>query len=57
MKIALSGLALIALVSCGAAGEPITPTTNVGLNVGPNGVTPSASVGAVIGGVNLGLSL
>jgi hypothetical protein len=57
MKFALTGFALLVLVSCGAAGDPLTPSANVGLSIGPNGVSPSASVGASNGPFSLGLNL
>ncbi len=57
MKFALSGFALLVLVSCGAAGDPLKPRANLGVSIGPNGVSPSASVGASNGPFNIGLNL
>lgn len=57
MKKIVLGLGLMALVGCGAAGEPVRPTGNIGLSIGPNGVTPSANVGASAGPVSLNVGL
>jgi len=57
MKTTLTFLSLLTLISCGAAGEPIRPTTNLGLSIGPNGVTPSASIGAQSGPVSVNIGL
>ena len=38
-------LSLVALVACGADGEPET-FGNVDVSIGPGGITPTASVGA-----------
>jgi hypothetical protein len=46
-----------ALFGCGAQGDPIRPTANLGLSIGPNGVTPNASVGARSGPVSLNVGL
>ena len=53
----ISLLALSFLAACGAAGEPITPSANLGLNIGPNGVSTSASVGAQSGPVSINIGL
>ena len=50
-------LGAVALVGCGAAGDPIRPTGNLGLSIGPNGVTPTASVGAQSGPVSINVGL
>ena len=57
MKPIISVLALAALISCGAAGEPVRPSANLGVSIGPNGVTPSASVGAQSGPLSINLGL
>jgi len=57
MKKTLTILGLVALVGCGAAGEPIRPTANLGLSIGSNGVTPTASVGAQSGPVSINVGL
>ncbi|MGV6840057.1 MAG: hypothetical protein ACWA40_07665 [Planktomarina sp.] len=44
---------LIALGACGADGPPLVPTANLGIKIGPNGVSPSASVGASAGPVTV----
>ncbi|MCF6444349.1 hypothetical protein [Nereida sp. MMG025] len=50
-------LAALALAACGADGEPVKPTGGVNVNVGPNGVRTSASVGAKAGPVNVRIGL
>jgi predicted small lipoprotein YifL len=50
-------LALMALAACGAEGDTITPSANVGLNIGPDGVTPQASAGITAGILSLGINL
>jgi len=50
-------LGVVALVGCGAAGDPIRPTANLGLSIGPNGITPNASVGAQSGPVSVNVDL
>ena len=49
--------ALTCVAACGADDPPFRPTGNVGVSVGTNGVTPSASVGASNGTFDVGLSL
>lgn len=54
----LAALAMMtALTSCGADGEPIQPTANLGVNIGSSGIHPSGSVGMRKGrvAVNVGL--
>ena len=50
-------LTVVALAGCGADGAPFTPTANVGLSLGSNGVTTSTSVGASNGTVSVGVGL
>lgn len=50
-------IALGALTACGADGDPLQPNANLGLSIGPNGVSPNASVGATTGNVTVGLNL
>jgi hypothetical protein len=50
-------LGFVALASCGADGAPMTPSANVGLSVGSNGVSTSTSVGASNGTVSVGVGL
>ncbi|MCF2904748.1 hypothetical protein L0666_07095 [Octadecabacter sp. CECT 8868] len=50
-------LTLIFLAACGADGPPVRPTANAGVSIGPNGITPNASIGATNGTFNVGLSL
>ena len=48
-------LTVAALAACGADGAPFTPSANVGLSVGSNGVSTSTSVGASNGTVSVGV--
>ena len=57
MKKLVMILGAVALVGCGAAGDPIRPTTNLGVSIGPNGITPTASVGAQSGPVSINVGL
>lgn len=57
MKHIISILSLAALISCGAAGEPLRPNANLGLSIGSDGVQPRASVGASNGPVNISVAL
>lgn len=50
-------LTVAALAACGADGAPFTPTANVGLSLGSNGVTTGARVGASNGTVSIGVGL
>jgi len=49
--------ALTCVAACGADDAPFRPTGNVGVSVGPNGVTPNVGIGATNGTFNVGLSL
>ncbi len=53
MKIVSAMLILAALAGCGADGAPFTPTGNLGLSIGPNGITPTATVGATNGPITI----
>ena len=53
----LAALALVALAACGADGEPVQPTANLGINVGTSGVSTSASVGVSTGPVTVNVGL
>ena len=53
--IVIAALPLVA--ACGADDPPFRPTGNVGVSVGPNGVSPTVGVGATNGTFNVGLSL
>ncbi|WP_375280001.1 hypothetical protein [Pseudooctadecabacter sp.] len=57
MKIVFALVALTVVAACGADDPPFRPTGNVGVSVGPNGVTPNVGVGATNGTFNVGLSL
>ena len=50
-------LGLLALVACGADGEPVTPSVNTTVSVTPSGVSASTGVAIRKGPVTLGLSL
>ena len=50
-------MALVTLAACGADDPPFRPTGNVGVTIGPNGVSPNVGVGATNGTFNVGLSL
>ena len=52
---AVCALALVA--ACGADDPPLRPTGNVGVSVGPGGVSTSAGVGATNGTFSVGLRL
>jgi len=53
MKPVFAMIVVAALAGCGADGAPFTPTGNLGLSIGPNGVTPTASVGATNGPITI----
>jgi len=53
--IAIAALTFVA--ACGADDPPFRPSGNVGVSVGPNGVTPTVGLGATNGTFNVGLSL
>ncbi len=44
---------VLALAGCGADGVPITPGVNLGVKIGPNGITPSVSASASSGPVTV----
>ena len=52
---ALCALAFVA--ACGANDPPFRPSGNVGVSIGPNGVSPNVGIGATNGTFNVGLSL
>ena len=49
----ISILALVALVSCGADGEPVRPFGGVGVGIGSDGISTGAVVGAATGPVSV----
>jgi len=53
--IALAALVIVA--ACGANDPPFRPTGNVGVSIGPNGVSPNVGIGATNGTFNVGLNL
>ena len=44
MKPVLAALGLLALVACGADGEPIQPSVGTNVGIGSNGVSASTGV-------------
>ena len=54
-RIALAALMGLALVGCGADGEPITPTANANVSVGTSGITTGVNLGLKKGKWNLNL--
>jgi hypothetical protein len=48
-------LIIAAVAGCGADSPPFTPSANVGLSVGSNGVSTNTSVGASNGTVSVGV--
>jgi len=48
-------LTLSVLAACGAESPPFTPSANVGLSMGSNGVSTGASLGASNGTVSVGV--
>lgn len=64
MKAAAAGLLALTLAGCGAQGAPMTPggataaqagpTANVGVGVGPGGISPGVTLADGIGRVSLG---
>ena len=58
MKKAVFFLCALAFVAaCGANDPPFRPSGNVGVSIGPNGVSPNVGIGATNGTFNVGLSL
>lgn len=57
MKVVAALLALVLVASCGADGAPLRPSANLGINIGPGGISPSASVGASKGPVKVSVGL
>lgn len=57
MRVLVAFLVLLGVAACGADDPPIRPTANVGVSIGPNGITPNASVGARRGILSVGLNL
>lgn len=46
-------LALVAVASCGADGEPVSPFGNAGVSIGSGGVSTHGAVGATAGPVTI----
>ena len=57
MKYAALFTMIIGLAACGADGEPLQPTANLGISIGSNGITPNASVGATSGPFSVAVGL
>ncbi len=45
------------LAACGAEGDPLRPTANLGVNIGSNGMSQSVAIGASNSNVNVSLGL
>lgn len=45
------------LAACGAEGDPLRPTANLGVNIGSNGVSQSVAIGASNSNVNFSVGL
>ncbi|MDG1769489.1 MAG: hypothetical protein P8H36_08825 [Yoonia sp.] len=57
MKTIASMMIVAVLAGCGADGAPVRPTANLGLSLGPAGITPIASVGGTSGPVTVSVDL
>lgn len=57
MKPIASMMIVAVLAGCGADGAPVRPTANLGLSLGPAGITPTASVGGTSGPVTVSVDL
>lgn len=57
MKVVFAMMIFAAMSGCGADGEPFRPTANMGVSIGSDGVTPSATVGATNGPLSVSLGL
>ncbi|WP_165586946.1 hypothetical protein [Pseudaestuariivita atlantica] len=57
MKPVLTLMALLALAACGADGEPVKPTADASVTLGPGGVSSRASVGITRGPVSVRVGL
>ena len=53
----LSVLSLLALVACGADGEPVQPHAGVNIGIGASGVHAGGTVGVSRGPLSVGVSL
>jgi len=57
MRVLTALIVLLGLAACGADDPPIRPTANLGVSIGPGGISPNASVGARRGPLSVGLNL
>lgn len=55
MRAALAGLALIALIGCGANGAPLRPTSSANVSIGTDGVSAATNVGLTNGAFSFNL--
>jgi ABC-type nitrate/sulfonate/bicarbonate transport system substrate-binding protein len=55
--VAVLAVALLALAGCGADGEPVQPSANLNVGIGPNGVNTGATVGLTRGPLRVGVGL
>ena len=54
-RIALATVCALVLAGCGADGEPVQPTANVGIGVSGNGVSVGTTVGVKNGPINISI--
>lgn len=57
MKTIASMMIVAVLAGCGADGAPFRPMANLGLSLGPDGITPTASVGGTSGPLTVSVDL
>ena len=57
LRVIAFGSFAILLAGCGADGEPITPTANLGIGVSSSGVSAGANVGVQSGPLSINLGL
>lgn len=57
MKYVLMIVSVLALSACGIDGAPVTPSANLGLSITPNGIQPTATIGANKGPLGISLNL
>jgi len=57
MKRVVVLIALLGVAACGADGEPVQPSANLNIGIGPGGVHTGASVGVTKGPISVGLGI
>ena len=53
----LAVLSLLALVACGADGEPVQPDATIGIGIGSDGVHAGGTIGVSRGPLRVGVSI